>query len=46
MVGCVFVGPGGSRTEKAVKKWVDQGAAFVATLESSARKPGKRRRAR
>src|SRR5688572_23890839 len=32
MTGYVFVGPGGSRTEKAVKKWVDRGAAFVATL--------------
>jgi len=31
--GYVFVGPGGSRTEKAIKKWVDQGAAFVATLD-------------
>jgi hypothetical protein len=33
MNGYVFVGPDGSRTEKAIKKWVDQGAAFVATLD-------------
>jgi len=33
MNGYVFVGPGGSRTEKAIKRWVDQGAAFVATLD-------------
>jgi len=29
MNGYVFVGRGGSRTEKAIKMWVDQGAAFV-----------------
>ena len=46
MVGYVFVGPAGSRTEKAVKKWVEQGAAFVATLEGSAKKPSKRKRSR
>jgi len=34
MNGYVFVGPGGSRTEKAIKRWVDKGAAFVATLDS------------
>jgi len=33
MNGYVFVGPGGSRTEKAIKRWVDQAAAFVATLD-------------
>lgn len=33
MNGYVFVGPGGSRTEKAIKKWIDQAAAFVATLD-------------
>jgi TfoX/Sxy family transcriptional regulator of competence genes len=43
MVGYVFVGPGGCRTEKAVKTWVDRGAAFVATLEGGAKKRGKRR---
>ncbi len=31
MNGYVFVGPSGAKTAKAVKKWVDQGAAFVAT---------------
>jgi TfoX/Sxy family transcriptional regulator of competence genes len=36
MNGYVFVGPGGSRTEQAIKKWVDQGAAFVATLDGGA----------
>src|SRR2546425_635248 len=25
MRGYVFVGPGGTRTEKAIKRWVDQG---------------------
>ena len=34
--GYVFVGPGGTRTEKAVKLWVDQSAAFVATLDRPA----------
>lgn len=44
MKGYVFVGPGGSRTEEAIKKWVERGAAFVATLEHrSARKPPKPR---
>lgn len=33
MNGYVFVGPRGSRTEKAIKKWLDQGADFVATLQ-------------
>ncbi len=42
MNGYVFVGPGGSRIENALKKWVDQGAAFVATLDGGAtRKRGK-----
>jgi len=44
MNGYVFVGPGGSRTEKAIKKWVDQGATFVAGLGGrAARKRGKSR---
>jgi TfoX/Sxy family transcriptional regulator of competence genes len=38
MKGYVFVGPGGSRTEKAVKEWVDLSAAFVATLDRGAKK--------
>jgi hypothetical protein len=32
MTGYVFVGRGGVKNEKAVQKWVDLGAAFVATL--------------
>src|SRR5262245_24949697 len=44
MVGYVFVGPAGSRAQAAVKKWVDEGAAFVATLDAKARP--KRRKAR
>ncbi|MEW6683381.1 MAG: TfoX/Sxy family protein [Nitrospirota bacterium] len=44
MRGYVFVGPGGSRTEKAVKKWVERGTTFVATLEHrSAQNPAKPR---
>ncbi len=33
MNGYVFVGAGGSGSAKAMRKWVDQGAAFVATLD-------------
>src|SRR5258707_938670 len=33
MSGYVYVGPRGSRTVTALKRWVDQGAAFVATLD-------------
>ena len=43
MNGYVYVGPGGSRTEKAIAKWVERGRAFVATLDGAAkkrRKPG------
>jgi TfoX/Sxy family transcriptional regulator of competence genes len=43
MNGYVYVGAGGSMTENAIKKWVDQGAAFVATLDGGAKK---RRKAR
>lgn len=46
MNGYVFVGPGGTRTVKAVQKWVDQGAAFVATLDRTAPKRGKAPRTR
>jgi TfoX/Sxy family transcriptional regulator of competence genes len=43
MNGYVFVGPGGTRTEKALKRWVDQSAAFVATLDRvAAKKPRKK----
>lgn len=42
--GYVFVGSGGLTTTKAVKKWVDRGTAFVATIERSpAKKRGKRK---
>lgn len=44
MRGYVFVGPGGCRTERAIKKWVERGTAFVATLEHrSAKKPATHR---
>ncbi|MGE0867547.1 MAG: TfoX/Sxy family protein [Kofleriaceae bacterium] len=36
MNGYVFVGPAGSKTEKAIKKWVDRSIAFVATVERGA----------
>ena len=39
--GYVYVGPGGSRTVKAIAKWVERGAAFVTTLP---RRPRARRR--
>ncbi len=42
MSGYVFVGPGGTRTEKAIKRWVDQGTAFVATLDGGATKKPKK----
>src|SRR5262245_37193377 len=38
MNGYVFVGPSGSKTAKASKKWVDQGAAFVTTIDGSPKK--------
>jgi hypothetical protein len=46
MHGYVYVGPAGSRTVKAIEKWVEQATAFVATLDGSAKKRtvGKRRR--
>ena len=43
MKGYVFVGPGGTRTTKAIKRWVDQALAFVATLDARAKKPKKAR---
>ena len=39
MDGYIYLGPGGSRTEKAVEKWVERGAAFVATLGLKTEKP-------
>jgi TfoX/Sxy family transcriptional regulator of competence genes len=42
MIGYVFVAAGGCRTEKAVAKWVERGARFVAKLDKRApRKPSK-----
>jgi TfoX/Sxy family transcriptional regulator of competence genes len=46
MNGYVFVGPGGTRTERAIKRWVDQGAAFVATLDGRPTKKRRKPRAR
>lgn len=45
MNGYVYVGNGGTRTEKAIKKWVDRGAAFVATLDARGTKKPKKARA-
>ena len=41
MNGYIFLGPGGSRTVKSIERWVERGAAFVATLEP---KPAKKTR--
>ncbi len=38
MNGYVFVGASGCRTTKAVRSWVELGAAFVATLEDRSQK--------
>ena len=46
MNGYIFVSPGGSRTEKAIKKWVDQAAAFVATLNGGVAKKRRKPRTR
>jgi TfoX/Sxy family transcriptional regulator of competence genes len=45
MNGYVFVGPDGTRTEKAIKKWVDQSVAFVTTIVGTAKKKRKKARA-
>ena len=37
MNGYVYVGRGGSRTVKAIAKWVEQGAAFVTALDGAAK---------
>jgi TfoX/Sxy family transcriptional regulator of competence genes len=44
MRGYIFVGPGGTRTEKAIKKWIEQATAFVATLDVTAKKRKKRKK--
>ena len=46
MDGYVYVGPGGSRTVKAVEKWVERGADFVITLGRKPAKKSRRPRAR
>lgn len=46
MNGYVFVGPGGTQTARAIKRWVDQGAAFVATLDGGATRKRRKPRAR
>jgi TfoX/Sxy family transcriptional regulator of competence genes len=47
MTGYVFVGLQAARTETAVKRWVDRGIAFVATLQhGSAKRPRSRRSGR
>jgi TfoX/Sxy family transcriptional regulator of competence genes len=46
MNGYVFVGPDGSKTAKAIKKWVDQGASFVATLKPGATNKREKKRSR
>ena len=43
LIGYVYVGPAGSRTEDAIAPWTEQGATFVARL--LAKKP-RRQRAR
>lgn len=44
MNGYVFVGPGGTRSEQAIRKWAAQGVSFVNTLKPNvAKKPAKAR---
>jgi TfoX/Sxy family transcriptional regulator of competence genes len=38
MKGYVFVGPRGAKTAQAIRKWVEQGASFVGTLDRGAAK--------
>jgi TfoX/Sxy family transcriptional regulator of competence genes len=42
--GFVFVGPGGCRTDNALKKWVTQAAEYVLSLPKAAKPSGKKRR--
>ena len=46
MKGYVFVEPEGCRNNRDVRRWVDQGAAFVATLKAKSRRPKKKSTAR
>jgi len=43
MTGYVFVGPAGTRTERAVRSWVDKAIAFVSTLPEPKRPRLKKR---
>jgi TfoX/Sxy family transcriptional regulator of competence genes len=42
MRGYVFVGPGGTRTQRQVDAWVAMGASFVATIEARPRPRARR----
>jgi TfoX/Sxy family transcriptional regulator of competence genes len=48
MNGYVYVAPGGLKTERSMRRWVEQGAAFVGTVQGGAStrraKPGARKR--
>ena len=46
MVGYVYVAASGAKTEKSVRKWVEQGAAFVATVEAGAKRKRRKPRVR
>jgi len=46
MNGYVYVGPTGTRTEAAVRLWVERGRTFVATLSDRAAKPRKASRSK
>jgi TfoX/Sxy family transcriptional regulator of competence genes len=35
MKGYVYVGPGGSKSERTIKKWVDLAAGFVASIDTA-----------
>ena len=37
MKGYVYVGPGGSKTDKMVERWVKRGLEFAATIEGKAK---------
>jgi TfoX/Sxy family transcriptional regulator of competence genes len=45
MNGYVFVGPGGTRSEQAIRKWAAQGVSFVDTLKPNAEKKTPKARA-
>jgi len=44
MVGYVFVGPRGCASAKAIKPWIEQSTAFVATLKRTRKRPAKKAR--